>query len=243
MWSRRGAEPREVVPSPGLPANTAALRLQQCHGAATLTGGRRDRKRSADPRSFDWIDGGPVFLRRRRARGLRLARPASSRCRSSARRAASCGRRAAAPWRSTSSPLSSALTIRSTGPRFTTSRSPSGLRERQRRRRRHRLTLRDSQIVSFVVPAGEIGSLRGPGKRAKRAKPDVFDVAVGHRAERASTRPSLRALPPDGGAVIVGKGFAGRLDLTTLRVSWSPRTPRVRADPRGRAAVPRVQRS
>ena len=82
------------------------------------------------------------------------------------------------------------------------------------------LTLRDSH-QSFVVPSGEIvGSYaaRGP-ERAKRAKPDAstWPWATGPSALDAAVTAGLPL--PDGGAVIVGKGFAGRLDLTTLRVS------------------------
>jgi hypothetical protein len=82
------------------------------------------------------------------------------------------------------------------------------------------LTLRDGR-ESFVLPSGEIASsyaARGPD-RSKRPEPDAgaWPRAAGRSALDAAVIAGVAL--PDGGAVIVGKGFAGRLDLATLRVT------------------------
>ncbi len=82
------------------------------------------------------------------------------------------------------------------------------------------LTLRDGR-ESFVLPSGEIASsyaARGPD-RSKRSEPDAgaWPRAAGRSALDAAVISGVAL--PDGGAVIVGKGFVGRLDLATLRVT------------------------
>ena len=81
-------------------------------------------------------------------------------------------------------------------------------------------TLRDGR-ESFVLPSGEIVpsyAARGTD-RAKRPEPDagLWPRAAGRSALDAAV---ISGLPlADGGAVIVGRGFVGRLDLATLRVT------------------------
>jgi hypothetical protein len=81
-------------------------------------------------------------------------------------------------------------------------------------------TLRDGR-ESFILPSGEIVSSYAPRTvdRAKRPELDAgaWPRAAGRTALEAAVSGGLPLA--DGGAVIVGKGFVGRLDLTTLRVT------------------------
>ena len=73
----------------------------------------------------------------------------------------------------------------------------------------------------FVLPSGEVVgayAARGPDLRRR---PDLdqgaWPLAAGPSALDAAVSSGLPL--PDGGAVIVGRGFVGRLDLTTLRAT------------------------
>lgn len=83
-------------------------------------------------------------------------------------------------------------------------------------------TLRDGRR-RFVLPSGEITSTYAPrdGDRDPTHRPPRDEGAW---PPTADTNPleaavSTGVLLPDGGAVVVGHGFVGRLDLTSLRVT------------------------
>ncbi|MEP7119664.1 MAG: hypothetical protein ABJE95_02095 [Byssovorax sp.] len=81
-------------------------------------------------------------------------------------------------------------------------------------------TLRDGR-ESFVLASGEIVTTHAARRPARdqraEPEPDAWPRAAGRTALEAAVSSGLPLA--DGGAVIVGKGFVGRLDLVTLRVT------------------------
>lgn len=187
------------------------------YGAATFTGELRAiAKLPADPRgSFDWIDGvglqlvGGAAVVAPRAAGLApLPIPGvASGVAVDARRALAVdvlGRAAltldgGATFRDASIDLGPAPSVGVRGDALA-------------------VTARDSH-QSFILPSGEIVSsyvARGP-ERAKRAGPEPSAWPGGQSALDAAVSSGVALA--DGGVAIVAKGFVGRLDRATLRVT------------------------
>lgn len=189
------------------------------YGAATFTGELRPiAKLPADPRgSFDWIDGVGLLL----AGGAAVIAPRSPGLAPLPIPAASHGVAADARRALAVDVLGHAALTLDGGATFRDVSADLGAAPRVEIRGEAIVaTLRDGR-ESFILPSGEIVAAyaaRVVG-RAKRPEPDAgaWPRAAGGTALEAAVTSGV--LLPDGGAVIVGRGFVGRLDLETLRVT------------------------
>ena len=197
------------------------------YGAASFTGELHlIASLPAEPRgSFDWIGGVGLLL----AGGAAVIAPGSSSLALLPIPAASHGFAADARRALAVDVLGRAALTLDGGATFRDVTSELGTAPRvELRGDALALTLRDGR-ERFILPSGEIVSsysARGRDRdrdrdrdRARRPDPDAgaWPRAAGRSVLDAAVTAGLPL--PDGGAVIVGRGFVGRLDLTTLRAT------------------------